>query len=111
MIHNDVCKHCHQVNYYRPQSSTDPKSWCPKSPTGGPHEPVDPPRRRRTSNNTIQPLVVSIGDAAKMLGVSTKTLWRMIAARQIEVVTIAATKKIRVKEIERYLEVNLIPVR
>lgn len=59
----------------------------------------------------VVPLVVGISDAATLLGVSTKTIWRMIGRRDIETVIVARTKKIRTKEIERYLEKNAVPAK
>jgi excisionase family DNA binding protein len=65
----------------------------------------------KTLRESIQPLVVSIAEAAILLGICERTVWRIIAARDIEVVTVGGSKKIRVKEIDRYLDENAIPVK
>jgi excisionase family DNA binding protein len=60
---------------------------------------------------SIQPLVIGIPSAALMLGVGYRTIWRMIANREIEVTMVGGRKKIRVAEIERYLNENATPVK
>jgi excisionase family DNA binding protein len=67
--------------------------------------------KKPVNNVSLQPLVVSVLDAAILLDVSKKTVWRMIAAREIETVTVGATRKIRIAEIERYLDENATPVK
>lgn len=59
----------------------------------------------------VQPLVVSVPEAALLLGVSKKTIYRLIGSRDIQSVMVGQSRKIRIKEIERYLEDNTIPMK
>jgi excisionase family DNA binding protein len=59
----------------------------------------------------VQPLVVGVPEAAVLLNVSEATVWRLIAGRHIETTMVGQSRKIRVKEIERYLDDNTVPIR
>ena len=59
----------------------------------------------------VTPLVVSVPDAAILLGVCKNTVWNLIATRELESVMVGQSRKIRVSEIERYLKANTIPAR
>jgi excisionase family DNA binding protein len=59
----------------------------------------------------VQPLVVGVPEAAVLLNVSEATVWRLIAGRQIESCMVGQSRKIRMKEIERYLDDNSVPIK
>jgi len=57
----------------------------------------------------VTPLVVSVPEAAVMLGTCAKTIWRMIGRRELASVMVGSSRKIKVKDIERYLDKNTVP--
>lgn len=61
--------------------------------------------------HSIQPLVVSITEAAILMGISKRSVYRLIGLREIESLMVGSLRKIRVKEIERYLDENIISIK
>lgn len=65
----------------------------------------------RAKNISVQPLLVDVPNTALMMDISEETVWRMLARRELESILVGKSRKIRITEIERYLEENTIPVR
>ena len=61
--------------------------------------------------NMAEPLVVNVAEAAEMLAVSQRTMWKWIHQRKIESIVIGVNRKIKIKEIHRFLDDNTVPTR
>ena len=66
-------------------------------------------RTVRMNDSTIT--LYSIPQAARLLSISTKTLWRLVYARRIETIKIGRRVLIRRAALEALIESNIIPVR
>ena len=58
---------------------------------------------------TVEPKLLSIPDAAIMLGISEPTLWKWVYKQWIESVKLRGCRKIRVEEIQRIIDDNVVP--
>jgi excisionase family DNA binding protein len=56
----------------------------------------------------VEKLLVSVPEAAVILGVSDETVWAWIYSKRIESVKIGRLRKIRLSEIERFMKENTV---
>jgi excisionase family DNA binding protein len=54
-------------------------------------------------------VVLSLQEAADTLGICKRTIWRWVHQRKIESVRVGNNIKIRVTEVQRYLDDNTMP--
>lgn len=54
-------------------------------------------------------LAVTVVEAADMMGVGKTTVWKLLAERKLESFMVETNRRIKVSEIERYMDANTIP--
>lgn len=55
-------------------------------------------------SQATDPILLSVEDVAALLGVKTRTVWRLLAAKHIPSVQIGRLRRVRRDDLERYVD-------